>query len=109
MSKSYDNSGIGGLILFNADGTATYFAKLDGVDVSRMRGVFSPDGASTLSNGTDSITLTRQPGKGALMGHGTVVLGGSSFAVSAFLNGKDGPTTLGIKPSNLPARVSCPW
>lgn len=100
------NTGIGGLILFNDDGSATYFAKLDGDDVCKLRGTASAEGV-TCANGEDSLTITPAEGKGNLKGRGKAIIAGVEYPVVAFLNSEG---SLGIKPNKpLAGRISCPW
>lgn len=100
------NLGIGGLILFNDDGSATYFAKIDGEDVCKLRGTAGPDGV-TCANDDDTLVITPASGKGNLKGRGKAIIAGVEYPVVAFLNSEG---SLGIKPNKpLPGRTSCPW
>jgi hypothetical protein len=100
------NAGVGGLIIFNADGSATYFAKRDGNDVAKLRGHVDAAGGS-FANGSDTLVLKAVANNPKLKARGTLVLNGEPHEVVAFVN-SDG--SVGIKPNApLPARASCPW
>lgn len=101
------NSIISGLVFGNEGGKASAIVKVEGVGQIRLRGTRDAvAGIIDLANGDDSLRLRRVASQKTAKhpaATGTLVTGGKTYAVSAWLNElDDGTRVLGLGESTLP-------